>query len=1069
MKLTTFQDLKQLAMLLLSLALVFIVSTEPLGQTQLEHLPAPTTHVNDLAGVLDLSTSQRLENLLENVKQRTGIEFTLATVKTTRGRDIFDVSLQLAHDWDIGSPTSTSKSLLLVVAAEEKTFFTQFSRKVLPDLPEGTLGEMAQRMRQAISSGRINEGVLAGVQHFVAVLGEKVGFALNATDQPADAVQAPVAAFTEATAAKDGRARRVMAPDKRVTDSVAIESKLKETETETANASNPVTVTPKAPVVSKNKSLSANDEAEAEAVELTLTLRLSERIAKLKEFEMAHPSSASKARAGELLISAYAALGDQKLKEGNNTSGIELMMQAINDSPMDVSEKLFSGVLSQIPLNLYLRGERAAAFKAAQAAEAKAGNDSQRLLAVAGFYLAIEQGDEAVRLVRHAITLTPELAEAHNALGLALHLSLRLNEAAAEYKRALELDPKIKGARRSLADLNRAAGKYEEALALYRDQLLVEPSDKAVRAGVVLSLFGLEKNDEAERELEAALKDDPQNLALLTGAAYWLVAHNDSQRALGFAQKAVQVEPRYTWAEIALARARIAQKQPLEAERALRFAMQYGKFPTLDYELASALASLGLYEEAAEVLVHSFTLGDGGIETQLAGHVPAQAANFIELLAPERRGGIFQTTEADSESNARILKGLLAFTTATNPQRRGGIDEAASLAAAREFTTGSDDLLAYRQLYSASRLARSRIGLQAALDLANSAKNGVEAALNVPAVTVAVQADELREMRARAIAAGGTPDIPDAPRYVLSNILRGRIEDLTGWILFNQDKPDEGVLHLRRAASVLPENTPSWRTALWHLGAALEQSGSKEEALSYYIKSYNAGDPEIVRRTVIEQLYKKVNGSVDGLDSRIGPAPLGSVSSTDQSQAADIKRTIEPVAANRPSPETPPTAVLPGAEPTSTPSPEPSAPTEPTPPPSQPVSSPTAEPASQPTPQSTPTPTPETSTPPSAQPAPMRPSLPLLVRIQLGGRVQDSEKKGIANVVVVLIGPKGTVMAATTDAQGDYSFTVAGPSADYRIIPSKEGYTFDPIDKTLRMVAADQKDVDFVGAPARSP
>ena len=78
--------------------------------------------------------------------------------------------------------------------------------------------------------------------------------------------------------------------------------------------------------------------------------------------------------------------------------------------------------------------------------------------------------------------------------------------------------------------------------------------------------------------------------------------------------------------------------------------------------------------------------------------------------------------------------------------------------------------------------------------LTNSPKRrarSADAGLTVPALTLAVQADEFRAIRARAIAAGGTPDIPEAPRNVLSNLLRGRIEDTSGWALFNQDKLDE--------------------------------------------------------------------------------------------------------------------------------------------------------------------------------------------------------------------------------------------------------------------------------------
>jgi hypothetical protein len=66
-------------------------------------------------------------------------------------------------------------------------------------------------------------------------------------------------------------------------------------------------------------------------------------------------------------------------------------------------------------------------------------------------------------------------------------------------------------------------------------------------------------------------------------------------------------------------------------------------------------------------------------------------------------------------------------------------------------------------------------------------------------------------------------------------------------------------------------------------------------------------------------------------------------------------------------------------------------------------------------------------------------------------------------VVVVLISPQGAVLASTTDEQGNYSFTVAPSDHSYRIIPSKDGFTFDPVDKVLPNVGDDQKGQNFIG------
>ncbi|PYS48055.1 MAG: hypothetical protein DMF68_14340, partial [Acidobacteria bacterium] len=87
----------------------------------------------------------------------------------------------------------------------------------------------------------------------------------------------------------------------------------------------------------------------------------------------------------------------------------------------------------------------------------------------------------------------------------------------------------------------------------------------------------------------------------------------------------------------------------------------------------------------------------------------------------------------------------------------------------------------------------------------------------------------------------------------------------------------DAVTHLKRAISVLPENSPWWRSAEWHMGVALEATGNRQDALAAYIKGYDPAQPDPVRRAIIETLYRKVNGSLDGLNDKIGPAPSTSL------------------------------------------------------------------------------------------------------------------------------------------------------------------------------------------------
>jgi tetratricopeptide (TPR) repeat protein len=247
---------------------------------------------------------------------------------------------------------------------------------------------------------------------------------------------------------------------------------------------------------------------------------------------------------------------------------------------------------------------------------------------------------------------------------------------------------------------------------------------RRARNGVVLSLFDANQREEAERELEAALKDDPHNIQLLAGASYWYAAHGDQKRALDLAGRVVQVEPRHPWAQVALSRALIANEMPFDAERMMRFVRLYSHFPTLDYELANALAAEGFYNEAAEELARTFSIKGDQIETRLAGRTNASAPDFVSLLSPERRASLFEPAAADTPENARQLKGLLALhytlrATETNEQRAAAEPVAAQ--AARDFASGDDAARAFRQLYAASRLLRRNVATTVALELVAAA------------------------------------------------------------------------------------------------------------------------------------------------------------------------------------------------------------------------------------------------------------------------------------------------------------------------------------------------------------
>lgn len=590
-----------------------------------------------------------------------------------------------------------------------------------------------------------------------------------------------------------------------------------------------------------------------------------ERISLLKKFLADFPDSTRKVRAQEIIVGSRAELADEKLRFSDNEEGLRLFRLAVEEVPMPVSDKLFSGLLVKFPSNLFFRGQREGAIEVAKLIEEKVGDNPTQLLGLATFYLSVENAFDAKRLAEKVIETNPESAAAYHTIGFANRLDFNLEAAAQSFSKSLEIEPESVPTKLNLAEMLRALGKPYEANSIYRGILETDPTNANAQTGLVLSLFDAERKVEAEAELAKALEQNPNNLILLTGASYWYAAHNNGPRAIETARQVLTFEPRYAWTYIALARGLVLTGDPLSAEIMLLTARQYGNFPTLEYELAATRMAAGFYKEAAEGLRKSFDFENGVLKTKLGGRILAESEDFIDLLSLERRASIFQYTSADNSRDSLKLKELL------NLSQRIDSDEADSSVetAADEFISGDDKMKMHRQLFVANALLDKRKALPKVLEITKDAVFGVEKALDVTTASAAILADELYDSRKLAAARGQSIIVPDIPRQTLSKIVRGKIEEIAGWTLYQQEKTDEAILRLKIANTVLPKDSTWSRSTQWKLGTILEAQGKDSEALDAYLNGYSPEHDGSVRKIVVENLYMKLNGSLDGLEEKL--------------------------------------------------------------------------------------------------------------------------------------------------------------------------------------------------------
>lgn len=134
--------------------------------------------------MIDADTRQRLESIYLNLKERAQIEYAVLTVPTTGDQDIFDFSLAVARGWGIGPKDGEKAGLLLVIAVQDRKYFTQISDHLEGDLPDGLVGQIQrERLVPPFKQGNYSKGIFDTIQAYVATLGAKRGFSIEGIDQ----------------------------------------------------------------------------------------------------------------------------------------------------------------------------------------------------------------------------------------------------------------------------------------------------------------------------------------------------------------------------------------------------------------------------------------------------------------------------------------------------------------------------------------------------------------------------------------------------------------------------------------------------------------------------------------------------------------------------------------------------------------------------------------------------------------------------------------------------------------------------------------------------------------------
>ena len=167
-----------------------------------------------------------------------------------------------------------------------------------------------------------------------------------------------------------------------------------------------------------------------------------------------------------------------------------------------------------------------------------------------GMYNVPTVAEELLAITDKALTLDPNLSEAHAARGEALANSNRRPEAAAAFERALELDPNSFDASLSYARFCVTEGKLEKAIELYMRALEIQPDDSQAPMLLQIVYRSVGRMDESERygrlgikRAEEQLKLHPENSRPAQLGAATLASLGEKDQALKWLERAKLIDP----------------------------------------------------------------------------------------------------------------------------------------------------------------------------------------------------------------------------------------------------------------------------------------------------------------------------------------------------------------------------------------------------------------------------------------------------------------------------------------------------------------------------------------------
>jgi len=142
-------------------------------------LPMPRHYVEDYANVIDSSEEQSLNGILQELEQKTSVQYIVLTVQSTEGVPIEQFAIEHAQKWKLGQK-GKDNGMLFVLAAEDRRYRFEVGYGLEGFITDQYCGRVGREvLAPQLKKGQYSKGIYEANLQIVRKIADETGVSLT--------------------------------------------------------------------------------------------------------------------------------------------------------------------------------------------------------------------------------------------------------------------------------------------------------------------------------------------------------------------------------------------------------------------------------------------------------------------------------------------------------------------------------------------------------------------------------------------------------------------------------------------------------------------------------------------------------------------------------------------------------------------------------------------------------------------------------------------------------------------------------------------------------------------------